>query len=46
MMLRVIKRDDNKNLKVICIICKSKSCPGLCRCNTVDRWTPQPPKLA
>jgi hypothetical protein len=33
----------NKKRKVICILCKSK---GRCRCGTVDRWTPQPPRIA
>jgi hypothetical protein len=33
----------NKKCKVICILCKSK---GRCRCGTVDRWTPQPPRIA
>jgi hypothetical protein len=33
----------NKKHKVICIICKSK---GRCRCGTVGRWPPQPPRVA
>jgi hypothetical protein len=46
MTLHKVKMEDNKKLKVICIACKSKGFGGRCRCETVDRWTPQPPKLA
>jgi hypothetical protein len=46
MMLHNVKMEDNKKLKVICILCKCKSCVGGCRCETLGRWTPQPPKLA
>ena len=48
MMLHKVKMDDTRKLKlkVICIVCKSKGFGGRCRCATVERWTPQPPKLA
>jgi hypothetical protein len=38
--------DGSKKLNVVCIICRSKTRVGRCRCETVDRWSPQPPKLA
>jgi hypothetical protein len=46
LMIRMVKIDDNKKPKVICIICKSKPCLGRCRYETAVRWTPQPPKTA
>jgi hypothetical protein len=46
MMFRKVNMDANKKLKVICIVCRSKSCVGRCRFAMMDRWTPQPPKLA